>query len=102
MEVYYEDPYGDLPIPKNNRIFYKCKEGQFANGLTWHTGVCKKDGSGSFNIKPIEECTKELVKAQHGASTGRDDDGKPVKETIKRTYQPGGKTVKFITLYFAC
>ena len=64
----------------------------FSDGKTWHTGVCKKDGSGKFNIKPLLECTTEPVKSAHGGgSDAEDEDGRPVKATIKRVYQPGGK-----------
>ena len=90
VDVYYDDPYDGLPIPKGSRIFYKCSQGVFTDGKTWHIGTCKKDGCGEFNIQPLLGCTTEPVKtSSHGGSVSSDEDGAG-KTVIKRSYQPGG------------
>ena len=83
VEVYYDSPYEDVPVPKGCKIHYHCNEGRFPDGKTWRSGVCGKDGK--FNIEDLEECTMEAVKSS--------DEAKPKKSSgAKRTAQAGGKS----------
>ena len=89
VEVYYQEPYDGLPLPKNHKIYYRCLQGRFPDGRTWRVGVCRKDGSGAFDIAPMEECTMEAIKVEAG-----EDKGKPkAQNKIKRKAQAGGKTL---------
>ena len=55
--------------------------------MTWHSGTCRKDGSGTFNIKPMEECTKEIIK-KGGETADEKDQSSEAK--ITRKAQAGG------------
>jgi len=83
VEVYYDEPYDDVPVPKGCKIFYHCTEGRFPDGKTWRVGACGKDGT--FNIKDLEPCSMD-VKAS-------DDEAKPKKASgVKRKAQSGDCT----------
>ena len=83
MEVYYEDPHDDVPVPKGSKIHYHCSDGRFPDGKTWRSGVCGKDGK--FSNPHLEACTHETIKSS-------DDEVKPKKGSgIKRKAQSGGK-----------
>ena len=65
--MFFSSDYESIPVPAGTKILYKCQEGWFSNGKTWHTGVCHKDGT--FHIEPISECTTEKVKPEEKDSS---------------------------------
>ena len=55
VEEYFDEPYSGVPVPPGTNVFYKCAEGKFVDGKSWHKITCQKK-TGEFEPSAIPAC----------------------------------------------